>query len=168
MNPNCSNRFTMHHNDSDAIDGEEEEEVNTNETLTVKREVNEGEEEAKATLTVKREQSISRGASPINTIIQSVSVASPLIESNHIIAPDLNIDADIDMLHNSVKFIDGNDFHDIAQDDAMLIEEPDVVQELQQEFYPTITSVTSLHPRQFNEFMNFEQKSLDSSNTKIL
>lgn len=133
-------------------------------------EANEDEKDTdkeKETAPVKREHSISPVDIPININVPSVS--APLIDDTEIIAPDLNIDADIDMLHNSVSFIDENDFNDIAQDDELLIERPELQHELHKEIYPTITSVTSLHPEfRFNEIIHYEPNPLDSSNTTIL
>lgn len=87
------------------------------------------------------------------------TTSSPLKNDPEVIITDL--DADIDMLNDSVTYISDGDFNDIAQD-ALLIEQDE--EELTKEFYPTITSVTSLHPAQFNEFMKFDQNSLESSN----
>lgn len=60
---------------------------------------------------------------------------------------------DIDML---------NDIADLTRGDAVLIDEQDV-EELAKEFYPTIKSVTSLHPSEFNEFMNFETGTIEGN-----
>lgn len=144
-------------------------------------EANDDEKEAeteKRKTPVKQEQRISPVDSPLNMNVPSVSTPAPLIDDTEIIAPDLNIDADIDMLHNSVSFIEENEFENIAQDGELLIEGPEADEELQkqlqqelqqglhQEAYPMITSVTSLHPE--FKFINFDANPLDSSHTTIL
>ncbi|XP_055298770.1 daxx-like protein [Sitodiplosis mosellana] len=71
--------------------------------------------------------------------------------------PELNINAEIDLLNDSVTSIsDSGEFNDISKTDSILTDEQDVVHELEREFLPTITSVTSLHPNEFNDLMNFE------------
>lgn len=74
--------------------------------------------------------------------------------------PELNLDADIDLLNDSVQFIsDSGEFNDISKTDSILIDDQDAADELEQQFLPTITSVTSLHPSEFNNLMNFEMTS---------
>lgn len=149
----CSftNRFTLQHEGS----GIEEERDTENE---------------KEKTPVKTEQRISPVDSPINLDVPSE--AAPLIDDAEIIAPDLNIEADIDMLHNSVSFIEAlpeaNEFDDVAPD-SELPDDVQQLQQLQQDIYPTITSVTSLHPQfKYNELISYDANPLDSSHTKIL
>lgn len=92
--------------------------------------------------------------SAINVQVPPVSarLIEPALEPQ-----ELNLSAEIDMLNDSVTFIsDSGDFNDISKSDSILIDEQDVVHELEREFLPTITSVTSLHPSEFNNLMNFE------------
>lgn len=75
----------------------------------------------------------------------------------------MNVDATIDLLNDSdILITDGVGFNDITKTDTILIDEEDVVHELEREFYPTITSVTSLNPSDFNELMNFESNQMES------
>lgn len=74
---------------------------------------------------------------------------------------EMNVDATIDLLNDSVINIsDGVDFNDISKSDTILIDEDDV-NELEREFYPTIKSVTSLNPNEFNDLMNFESGQME-------
>lgn len=96
----------------------------------------------------------------------SIQVPPRMIEPT-IEPPELNLSAEIDMLNDSVTYIsDGGDFNDISKTDSILIDEQDVV-DLEQEFLPTITSVTSLHPSEFNDLMNFELSSSQMESAEI-
>lgn len=86
----------------------------------------------------------------------------------------LNLSANIDMINDGVPFIgDDDDFNDISNADPMLLEKTDVegvlrvernaAQELENEFLPTITHVTSLHPSEFNDLMNFQPNQMESA-----
>lgn len=95
--------------------------------------------------------------------VQVPPVSARLIEPE-LERSELNLSADIDMLNDSVTFIsESGDYNDISKSDSILIDEQDVVHDLEREFLPTITSVTSLHPSEFNNLMNFEPISLTSS-----
>lgn len=89
------------------------------------------------------------------------TTSAPLINLPEVITDDLNLAADDDMLNDSVTFISDDEFTNIAQD-SLLMEQDD--EDLAKEFYPMIKSVTSLRPEQFNEFMKFDQTSLENSN----
>lgn len=103
--------------------------------------------------------------SAINVQVPPVSahLIEPMLEPS-----ELNFSAEIDMLNDSVQFIsDSGDFNDISKTDSILIDEQDVVHELEREFLPTIASVTSLHPSEFNNLMNFELTSSQMESAEI-
>lgn len=76
----------------------------------------------------------------------------------------MEMDLDIslnDTSNNEMIIGDDGDLNDISKEDAILNDEE--MQELQNELFPTITSVTSLHPN-FNEIINFDSNPLETSN----
>lgn len=119
----------MHHNDS---------EMNEDDESPVK---------SKETPRTSVKVSLSPTSSPQPT---SASLLEPTLEP-----PELNINAEINLQNDSVTYISDGDL-DISKSDSILIDEQDVIQQLQQEFLPTIANVTSLHPNEFNELMNFD------------
>ncbi|XP_031624848.1 daxx-like protein [Contarinia nasturtii] len=60
----------------------------------------------------------------------------------------------IDLVNDSIEYISDDGGAAYNNVDEILIDEHDVV-DLEKEFLPTITSVTSLHPEAFNNLMNF-------------
>lgn len=93
---------------------------------------------------------------------KKVPKTSALLRESNLKPPELNLNADIDILNDGISFIsDAGGFNDITKADSILIEEQDgIVQELQNEML--ITSVTSLHPSEFNDLMNFSSNHLKS------
>lgn len=89
------------------------------------------------------------------------TTSAPLINQPEIRTADLSLAAGGEMLNDSVTFISDDDFNNIAEG-SLLMEQDD--EDLTKEFYPMITSVTSLRPEQFNDFMKFDQSSLESNN----
>lgn len=94
-------------------------------------------------------------------VIKTSPSPSPLVSIDPTLKPSgMNVDATIDLLNDSVINI-SDGVIDISKSDSILIDEEDVVHELEREFYPTIKSVTSLNPNEFNDLMNFESSQME-------